>query len=81
MPLNHAEAITMRSDTPMHILSASFLIVGVCGIGALRLMFSRTREFGAQAKHRFAGWDYRTITNGVAASYSLRHYAQRRYRV
>src|ERR1017187_7494057 len=43
----------MRLGTPMRILLvvvASFLILCVCGILILRLMFSRTREFQAQAQ-------------------------------
>jgi hypothetical protein len=42
----------MRLGGPTRILllvAAAFLILGVCGLGALRLMFSRTREFRAQA--------------------------------
>jgi hypothetical protein len=31
------------------VVVVSFMIVGVCGIVVLRLMFSRTREFRAQA--------------------------------
>jgi hypothetical protein len=98
---------------------AAFAIVIVCGIIILRVMFSRTREFRAQAragqpivraiedyrkqngnypvsladlapkylptvpdmpdesKSKFRGWDYRTVTNGVAVSYTLRYYMGR----
>jgi hypothetical protein len=44
--------ISMRLGTPMRVLlvvAASSVIAGVCGILILRLMFSRTREFRAQA--------------------------------
>jgi hypothetical protein len=43
----------MRMGTPMRILLvvvASLVILCVCGILVLRLMFSRTREFRAQAQ-------------------------------
>jgi hypothetical protein len=112
----------MRLGTPIRIIFvviASFIIVVVCGILILRLMFSRTREFRAQAKsgqpivqaieeyrkqtgvyprsltdlaprylptipdlpdeskNKFAGWDYRTVTNNMLASYGLSYYMGR----
>ncbi|MEO8428603.1 MAG: hypothetical protein ABI651_15995 [Verrucomicrobiota bacterium] len=30
-----------------------------------------------EANHKFQGWDYRTVTNGVVVSYSLRYYMGR----
>jgi hypothetical protein len=45
--------IIMRPGKTLRILlmvAASLLILGVCGVVALRLMFSRTREFRAQAQ-------------------------------
>ncbi|MEI6392587.1 MAG: hypothetical protein WCT12_15960 [Verrucomicrobiota bacterium] len=101
------------------MVSGALLLLGVCGVIGLRLMFSRTREFRAQARagqpilraieafrkqtgsypasladlapkylavvpelpdesqSRFTGWDYRTVTNGVAVSYTLRYYMGR----
>jgi hypothetical protein len=101
------------------VVAASLLTLGICGIFLLRLMFSRTREFRAQAtvgqpivraiesfrkatggypaslaelapkylpsvpdvpdesQHKFKGWDYRRVTNGVTISYSLRYYMGR----
>ena len=112
----------MRLGTPARILLAvvaTFALLAVCGVAGLRLMFSRTREFRAQAQvgqpivraieqfhkqvgnypasladlapkflptvpdtpdesqHKFSGWDYRTVTNGVTVSYTLRYYMGR----
>jgi hypothetical protein len=112
----------MRLNTFMRVVfvaMAAFVIVAALGILALRLMFSRTREFRAQARagqpivraveeyrkrtgvypqsltelvpqylpnvpdlpdkedSKWRGWDYQTVTNGTAVSYSLRYYLGR----
>jgi hypothetical protein len=96
-----------------------FALVSLCGVIGLRLMFSRTRAFRAQAEagqpivraveqfrkqtgtypasladlapkylpavpdlpneseHKFGGWDYRTVTNGMIVSYTLMYYMGR----
>jgi hypothetical protein len=101
------------------IIAGILMLLSVCGVAGLRFMFSRPRQFRAQAQagqpivqaieqfriktgsypatladlapkylpmvpdvpngsqQKLSGWDYQTVTNGAAVSYTLRYYMGR----